>query len=566
MINRTRPRFGKKERLALSLLASLPLPLFLTLCGPLAAFSANREELGFSASDFMPLCVLIGALSAIAVFLLLFFLPDGGFRVVFPVILALSLSGVILPIVNRRSGLPGDMLSKPSVLQNVLGIAIPVLLLLGALAAFLFVRRTFPLTAVSCLILIPLLFSAIVTLVSIPLKDRAVFQKQDVDTRRAEDVSIKGITDLGEEGNVLYICIDRLDELFCRVAEQRDPTVFASLEGFTRYTDHVSLYSNTYPAVCYMLTGYEADPGLSRAENLRNGFSAPRLLGALSDAGYSCGIYADGFYGFGKAKNIEDYADNLITDGRYEIEWKTDLAFEMLAVSLFRVSPSVTSPLFADLSTDLLTDHVTLVPNDGSPAAFDSENDETAREIERRGFTVRSGKRFTYLHIEGMHSVLYGSADPETTTETLKECFAIVNAYLDALREAGLYRNATIVITGDHPSPIDDWSPVREPRVTALFVKRRGDAETPLKVSTAQVSQGQIASEILRSEGIALRDDDPTPLSQTPEGETVERIHHFVVNTNDGFRFETYRITGRSDVFSNWEKVSSVEYEKSLYD
>ena len=566
MINRTRPRFEKKERLALSLLASLPLPLFLTLCGPLAAFSANREELGFSASDFMPLCVLVGTLSVIAVFLLLFFLPDGGFRIVFPVILALSLSGVILPIVNRRSGLPGDTLSEPSGLQNVLGIVIPVLLILSALAAFLFVKRTFPLTVLSCLILIPLLFSALVTFVSIPLKDHAVFKKQAADPRRAGTVTTEGLTDLGEEGTVLYICIDRLDELFCRVAEQRDPTIFAALDGFTRYTDHVSLYSNTYPAVCYMLTGYEADPGLSRAKNFENGYSSAHLLGALSDAGYSTGIYADGYYSFGTVKNIADYADNLISDGRYEIEWKTDLAFEMLAVSLFRIAPSVTSPLFADLSTELLTDHVTLVPADSSLVIYDTENDATAREIERLGFSVRSGKRFSYVHIEGMHSILYGNADPEKTTKTLKDCFAIVNAYLDALREAGLYRDATVVITGDHPSPISDWSPVFEPRVTALFVKRRGDAETPLKVSAAQVSQGQIASEILDSEGIALCDGDPLPLSKTPEGETVERFHHFVVQTADGFRFETYRITGRSDDFANWKSISSDRYKKSIYD
>ena len=238
----------------------------------------------------------------------------------------------------------------------------------------------------------------------------------------------------------------------------------------------------------------------------------------------------------------------------------------MLAVSLFRIAPSVTSPLFADLSTELLTDHVTLVPADSSLVIYDTENDATAREIERLGFSVRSGKRFSYVHIEGMHSILYGNADPEKTTKTLKDCFAIVNAYLDALREAGLYRDATVVITGDHPSPISDWSPVFEPRVTALFVKRRGDAETPLKVSAAQVSQGQIASEILDSEGIALCDGDPLPLSETPEGETVERFHHFVVQTADGFRFETYRITGRSDDFANWKRVSSDRYKKSIYD
>ena len=148
----------------------------------------------------------------------------------------------------------------------------------------------------------------------------------------------------------------------------------------------------------------------------------------------------------------------------------------------------------------------------------------------------------------------------------LEQVCRMVDAYLDALREAGLYRNATVVITGDHPSALSDTRSIREPRMTALFVKRRGDAETPLVTSTAQVFQGQIASEILDSVGIALTDSDPIPLSRTPEGETVERIHHFIVFTDEGFRFETYRITGQADDFSNWTYETPVSYEKGFYD
>ena len=559
-------RFQKKERLTLSLLGSLPLPLLLTLTGPFEAFSSNREELGFSAGDFLPLCVLFGGLAAILLFLLLFLIPDGGFRVVFPVILALSLSTTILPFVNRRSDLPGDRLSQAPAWQNLLGVAIPLLLITAGVLLFLFVRRTDRLTVISCFILIPLLFSGIVSFLSVLISDHAVLSQKEQDLKRTGTVTSEGITDLGEDATVLYFCIDRLDEEFCRVAEEQDPTVFASLDGFTRYTDHVSLYSNTYPAVCYMLTGREADLTCSRSENFREGYASPRLLGALKDAGYSCGIYADGYYCFGTVRNIADYADNLLGDGRFVVERKAELSCEMIAVSLFRSAPSVLFPLFSDLSTDLLTDHLTLIPTDHSAIAFDSGNRAVANEIVRRGFSSVGGKRFAYVHIEGMHDVLTGSEDPAKTLAVLKECFAMVNAYLDALREAGLYRNATVVITGDHPSPISDWQSVAEPRVTALFVKRRGDAETPLKVSSAQVSQGQIASEILDSEGIALTDGDPLPLSRTPEGVDVERVHHFVVRTSGGFRYETYRITGRADDFANWVAEPSVTYHKSLYD
>ena len=125
-MNRPRARFSRKARLTLAILGALPLPFFLALFGPLDAFASNRGELGFSAGDFLPLCLLVAGVSAALLFLLLFFLPDGGFRIVFPVILALSVSAAVLPFVNRLAGLPGDRLSEPSAQRTVLGLVLPL--------------------------------------------------------------------------------------------------------------------------------------------------------------------------------------------------------------------------------------------------------------------------------------------------------------------------------------------------------------------------------------------------------------------------------------------------------
>lgn len=567
MAARQRTRFTRRQRLTLSILGCLPLPITLALLGPLDVFASNRTELGFSAGDFFPLCVAVAALSAFFLFLLLLLIPDGGFRVAFPIHLTLSLSAVILPFINRLSSLPGDQLSRASSFQTVTGIVIPVSLLVATFACFLFIRRAELLTTISCLVLIPLLLSGIVSFVSIPLQHPDVFKPQV--ERLKGNLSTKDISDLGSDATVLYICIDRFDETFCRTAERLDPDVFSSLDGFTRYTDHVSLYSNTYPAVCYMLTGYEADFSRSREENFRIGFGAPRLLGTLRDAGYSMGIYSGEYHCFGPLANIAPYSDNLINEGHYEIERKPALTGEMLSLSLFRSSPAVLTPLFASLSTETLTGHSVFIQADGNQAeepAFYSENDAVSGELKRRGFTVRAEKRFTYLHIYGMHEILVAESNPNRTLSVLKECLAIVDSYLDALRAEGLYRNATVVITGDHPSPLSDYESVGEPRMTALFVKRRGDAETPLKISTAQVSQGQIASEILDSEGFPLTDSDPTPLSRTPEDVVTERFHHFSVNTSSGFRLETYRIQGPAADFSNWTAEKPIDYSKRLVD
>lgn len=569
-------RFTRRQRLLLAILGCLPLPLTIAVLGPLDVYASNRTFFGgfFATGDFFLTCSLIGLAAAAVLFLVLFFLPDRVFRVAFPVVLALSLSAMILPFVNRTSRLPGDTLSETTALQNVLGIAIPVLLVAGGIVGFLLVKRAELLSTASCLILIPLLFAIVVSFVSIPLSSPDVFEPMSDDRKVGGVLTTDGIGDLGEDATVLFLCIDRFDEGFLNVADELDPTIYDTLDGFTRYTDHISFYSNTYPSVCYILTGYEADLSLSRSEVFRTGYgSNPRLLGAMKDAGYSIGIYAEQTYAYETVSDLADYAENIPADGHFEWVNMSSLPGEILALSLFRSSPSVFTPLYSWLSTPKLTeDHRVWVDDtetNAESAYKDGKNSEVLETLEQCGFHVQNGKRFAYVHVTGMHDVY----NPKTSSRdaimsNLRESFDIVNAYLDALRDAGLYKNATIVITGDHPCALNDSKSVEElgePRITALFVKRRGDEGTPCRISTAQVYQRQITSEILDSEGLPLNDGDPRPLSQTPEGVDIERVHHFMLQKNGEFDCETWRVVGPAADFSNWEKVSSDHYKKSLY-
>ena len=52
-----------------------------------------------------------------------------------------------------------------------------------------------------------------------------------------------------------------------------------------------------------------------------------------------------------------------------------------------------------------------------------------------------------------------------------QEYIEYVNRYY--VLEKGVYENATIVITGDHSYAHNDFQNIAEPRLTALFVKRK---------------------------------------------------------------------------------------------
>lgn len=108
-----------------------------------------------------------------------------------------------------------------------------------------------------------------------------------------------------------------------------------------------------------------------------------------------------------------------------------------------------------------------------------------------------------------------------------RRCLEIIRRYLDEMKRLGVYDDATVVITGDHPWAVDDHVEPTQPRLTALFVKEAGAAEKPLRVSTAQVSQENLIPTLVKSAGLRTDRDFGTAYSEVPEGVDTERHHLF---------------------------------------
>ena len=134
------------------------------------------------------------------------------------------------------------------------------------------------------------------------------------------------------------------------------------------------------------------------------------------------------------------------------------------------------------------------------------------------------------------------------------------------MKTLGIYENSTIIITGDHSSLISDTEEYTDENLTALLVKEKGDSGTPLKVSSAPVSQDNFLPAIIKSAGIATNHDYGVPYSDVPEDSKAPRYHYFQVQT--GIRKQdvnvTYEITGDGRDFSNW-KITNREIIGDVY-
>ena len=70
-------------------------------------------------------------------------------------------------------------------------------------------------------------------------------------------LTTENIFEVSSKDNVIVFLLDRFDIYYYEQVLKQDADFFAPLDGFTFYDNNISLYSRTYPAVAYMLTGVD---------------------------------------------------------------------------------------------------------------------------------------------------------------------------------------------------------------------------------------------------------------------------------------------------------------------
>ncbi len=331
----------------------------------------------------------------------------------------------------------------------------------------------------------------------------------------------KNLTTLSSSGNVIVFIVDRFDEKYAAKAYNASPDVYSELTGFTWFQDHISLFGHTYPATAWLLTNAEYTCDQSRKNYLNSAFEGDTPLKRLSDAGYKINVYTETKFSYYSVDNLPEYFANVIP---------------------------CADPSARAYSTDMKSVYEAITEND---------------------FTLKSGKTFSYIHIEGCHGVKYDENFEKPSSSdvaiSVRVSFMIINRYIQEMKRLGIYDDATIVITGDHGSAINDAREVRESRLTALFVKPSGSDNSPLKISSAQVSHEDFWATIFKSEGLD-HTDYGTSVFDVPEGVDRVRYHRWQTYVSKSLDEYVYEITGPGSKFANWKEVAHTHYDKFLMD
>jgi hypothetical protein len=371
-------------------------------------------------------------------------------------------------------------------------------------------------------------------------------------------LSREHLYEVSSNKNVLVFIIDMMDEDYINLLAEEDPHFFDNLDGFTRYTNNISVYNSTYPSIVNLLTDVPYDPNVTPEEYIERAYTHRSFLNDIQDRGYVCNLFIEKPHAYKKEIQLKGLADNLGESVYFLKTWK--IPIQLFRLSLFKGFPLAFKSLpflYPDISFWNMGDW-----KDGSMPYW-SDDPLFYRGLATDGLEMTSEPHFVFYHLDGFHTPWNMNSRAEHIEEGVpgeeqfKGSFFILDEYFRQLKEYGLYKDATIIITGDHAQHTGHKA-LDKPMLVGLFAKPSGEEGTPLRYSNAPVSIQNLRATCVKASG-----GDPMPWGRTyyeiSEDDSAERYYfNRFTDTNNNHFMARYRVVGDARDWANWELLEIV--------
>jgi len=539
-----------RERLSLSLILGGAFSFTFVLFGIYELFMLNTESFLYPLGQIIPVTLLMTVLVFTIVAGILFIVPRRAFGVLASLVFGVLLAGYVQG--NFLNGVLGQLTGDSIAWEAHGGDFLINRLIWALLLSIPFLVRRISVKAwhrllkgVSALLIVIQFISMLI-----------LYQPY---TPANEDegfvLTTKNIYETAADKNVIVIVLDRLDNRYIESVLAEDPAFFDRLDGFTRFTNNMSLYSQTFPSVANMFSGKLHMFERANRDYLKDAWADASFLPGLYDAGYTINLYMEQGYTYSEPKDLKAFTDNVI-HGEIRV-LPFDAASQFMRLSALRYAPLGAKPFFwttTERFAQLVSTEAEISPYITDDVAFYDGLKEQTLDVSGRD------KQFTYLHLRGPHAPYEMNERAERVTSDqsgsiiqTKGSFHIVYEYLDQLRALGLYKDSTIVITGDHGSRKDDRNPLDRAIVTGLFVKPAGYEGEPLATNDAPVSSDNLRPFIYEQAGLDHATLGPTYFEVAKDSKQVRYLYHRLI-ASEGLpsRLLIYEIKGDANSFSNW--------------
>ena len=528
-----------KDYLFILLVVFLPLFMF-GVFGPSELFFGNYTELGFVYGEFGWKFLFVSAAAALFAAFLILLLPNLPKRIVLCAIWGFTLAGYIQTMFLNKNleqiGVTAEGYSADTS-RVIINLIFWLAVLIAAIVIGIWGKSFFQkLLLCTCGILLGIQLTGYVSLF-LTAKDSA-FAYPD----SGDELTLNGAGQytVSSKDNIILFVLDNFSNTFWNASLAAYPEMTEVLSDFTYYNNADCNYYGTYPSLAHMLTGNPLDPSISVNDWLAqcwNNDTTNSYYELLAKHDYKVNLYTpitDLLTGTNSLSLLEGKISNVgNTSSTMKIDYPK-LYKTMLEMSCYRFLPECFKPAF-DVKNSQYATIVSYPENEIKYANYDFY-----AKLKNTGLTLDdSSNYFNIQHLNGTHEFVNDenceyAPDDATCETTVKGIFTMLDAYLDQLKNLGVYDNSTIIITADHGSEA-------RPQMV-FFIKEKNETHENMQITNAPISLSELIPTVVQSLG-----EDHTAFGQS--------IHDF---SADESRERSVYIRARDDSYPAVKRFDGV--------
>ena len=401
-------------------------------------------------------------------------------------------------------------------------------------------------------------------------------------TDLSEDVpdhylSVDGEFELSSKNNVIEFVLDTTDGSFVRAMLDKYPEVYDVLSGWTYYPNATSKHSRTFPAITYMLTGDVCYYDKPVDDYVNEAYANASFLPGLYDAGTDIRVFTwdPGLV----AKDTEAYIAN--SSGFHYSQFENldlqGLEKQLMNIALYKSLPyqyknnfkySITQVNLKSFKRPELFSH-----------DFNYNDPEFDADFTRYGELTKTDKydkAYRFYHLWGDHpgadwddnmedfgrDVDYKDVDVRATS--LRGSYRMLEDYINAMKDLGVYDDATIIVTADHGLSDSGATKKKQDRLVrnstacpVMMVKYpHSDLSKKLEIVESPVAHDDIFATIEQALGAPVSGTGSgRALNEIAEDEERDRYYYYAALRKDEegeVVSREYVVQGDAEDLNNW--------------
>lgn len=307
-------------------------------------------------------------------------------------------------------------------------------------------------------------------------------------------VTNKNMFQMSKDQNIVILLLDAVDARTMTAIMEENPEYENIFTDFTYFQNVMSAYPATRNSIPYIFSGEWYENEVEFREYEAKAYAESPLFASLEEKGWRIGLYEAELLANdeGKAR-----FDNVLP-GERGVSSKLMLIKWQVQLTGFRYAPYCLKPyMFVNLN------HLNWIkiPPEGETMFIGSNIDFYHRVLDEE-VSYTDQKCFRFIHIDGGHppftlneKVEEVAPEEGSYEDNIKASLTITRAYLDKLKEAGVYDNSVIIVMADHgySGIVGDYHGQQNPILFVKGINEKHDlATSDVPISHADLQEAYV--------------------------------------------------------------------------